>query len=120
MDANGIEEADLNEIKVEFENNVDATEEKMETLTGQKLQLTWTSAIHNTPQVEDKLRWMSINAPNFTLIYSLVFLGGCYLSRDETVVYDHVSEDTNLTLFRVLLLKEALNYMLLIPSMQAL
>jgi hypothetical protein len=32
MDA---EEADLNELKVEFESNIDATKEKMETLTGQ-------------------------------------------------------------------------------------
>jgi hypothetical protein len=35
MDADGIEEADLNELKVEFESNIDATKEKMETLTGQ-------------------------------------------------------------------------------------
>jgi hypothetical protein len=39
-----------------------------------ELQLTQTSAIHDTPQVEDKLRPMSINAPNFILISSLVFL----------------------------------------------
>jgi len=37
--------------------------------------------------------------------FALVFLGCCYFCRDERVVYDHVSEDTNLTLFRVFLLK---------------